>query len=210
MKASKPPEPSAGECPSGPAAAGGAVPCPAASARCSGPGLRRPGRGAGPRSLKGSLAPPAGGSSPERETPAHLLNDFVTWPPLRAQQRRRPSARSVNWMLEITGEACSARSAFIDEPGALGGGHAASGVECGYGRSEFRPPFPESVDHWCGRLSRWTGVRLADVLKARGVAPNAVYLGYESADTHLSGDPKVFAGRTYRESMEDDCLLPLP
>jgi len=35
--------------------------------------------------------------------------------------------------------------------------------------------------------SEWTGVRLADVLKAAGVKPGAVYTAHYGADTHLSG-----------------------
>lgn len=34
----------------------------------------------------------------------------------------------------------------------------------------------------------WTGVRLADVLRAAGVKPSAVYVGHSGNDLHLSGD----------------------
>ena len=36
---------------------------------------------------------------------------------------------------------------------------------------------------------RWTGARLRDVLDHCGVTDEAVYVAYEAADTHLSGDP---------------------
>ena len=37
--------------------------------------------------------------------------------------------------------------------------------------------------------TKWTGVRLADVLAEAGVKDSAVYTGHLGADTHLSGDP---------------------
>jgi DMSO/TMAO reductase YedYZ molybdopterin-dependent catalytic subunit len=37
--------------------------------------------------------------------------------------------------------------------------------------------------------SNWTGVRLADVLKAVGLKDTAVYTAHFGADTHLSGEP---------------------
>ena len=36
--------------------------------------------------------------------------------------------------------------------------------------------------------AEWTGVRLADVLKAAGVKSSAVFTGHYGADPHLSGD----------------------
>ena len=151
------------------------------------------------------------------ETPAHLLNDFVT-PASKLFVRNNGvppvSTDPANWMLEITGEACERPQRFsIDELKArfeVVTRHLV--LECGgNGRSEFRPRV--SGNQWTtGAVGcpRWTGVRLADVLKACGVAPNAVYLGYESADTHLSGDPKkqpISRGVPIEKALEDDCLL---
>src|SRR6185503_5747428 len=36
--------------------------------------------------------------------------------------------------------------------------------------------------------AEWTGVSLADVLKAAGVKPTAKYTGHYGSDPHLSGD----------------------
>lgn len=151
------------------------------------------------------------------ETPAQLLNDFVT--PASKLFVRNNGAPPVNtdpanWMLEITGEACERPQRFsIDELRArfdVVTRHLV--LECGgNGRSEFRPRV--SGNQWTtGAVGcpRWTGVRLADVLKACGVASNAVYVGYESADTHLSGDPKkqpISRGVPIEKALEDDCLL---
>jgi DMSO/TMAO reductase YedYZ molybdopterin-dependent catalytic subunit len=62
-------------------------------------------------------------------------------------------------------------------------------IECGgNGRAAFNPP--ARGNQWTlGEVacSEWTGVRLADVLKAAGVKQNAIYTAHEGADTHLSG-----------------------
>jgi DMSO/TMAO reductase YedYZ molybdopterin-dependent catalytic subunit len=63
-------------------------------------------------------------------------------------------------------------------------------LECGgNGRSFFNPQ--ARGNQWTNGgagCAEWTGVRLADVLKAAGVKPSAVFTGHYGADPHLSGD----------------------
>jgi DMSO/TMAO reductase YedYZ molybdopterin-dependent catalytic subunit len=65
-------------------------------------------------------------------------------------------------------------------------------IECGgNGRAYFDPK--AKGNQWtlgAVACSRWTGVRLADVLKAAGLTNRAIYTAHYSADSHLSGDPK--------------------
>ena len=65
-------------------------------------------------------------------------------------------------------------------------------LECGgNGRSFFTPQ--ARGNQWTNGgagCAEWTGVRLADVLKAAGVKPSAVFTGHYGADPHLSGDAK--------------------
>ena len=62
-------------------------------------------------------------------------------------------------------------------------------IECGgNGRAFFEPRVPGN--QWtlgAVACSEWTGVRLADVLKAAGVKDNVVYTAHVGADTHVSG-----------------------
>ena len=64
-------------------------------------------------------------------------------------------------------------------------------IECGgNGRAGFEPP--ARGNQWTlGAVgcSAWTGVRLADVLRAAGVKEAAIYTAHEGADLHLSGTP---------------------
>ncbi|MGE0736404.1 MAG: sulfite oxidase [Alphaproteobacteria bacterium] len=63
-------------------------------------------------------------------------------------------------------------------------------LECGgNGRSAFVPD--ARGNQWTnGGMgnAEWTGVRLADVLKAAGLKPTAKYTAHSGADPHLSGD----------------------
>ncbi len=127
------------------------------------------------------------------ETPAHLLDDAVT-PTARHFIRNNGAVPEdmdpVSWRLRIDG--------LVDRPMTLGIDDLRSRfevvteqltIECGgNGRAFFDPP--ASGNQWTvGAVgsAEWTGVRLADVLKAAGVKPDVVYTAHEGADTHLSG-----------------------
>ena len=63
-------------------------------------------------------------------------------------------------------------------------------LECGgNGRAFFDPPVP-GVRWTNGGVgcAEWTGVRVADVLKAAAVKPSAFFSGHFGADPHVSGD----------------------
>lgn len=132
------------------------------------------------------------------ETPAHLLDEKVTSARhlFIRNNGHAPAPDSLNpdtWTLEIAGESCEKPTTFtLKELKAKFEHHTLQMVlECaGNGRSEFNPP--ATGTQWTtGGVGcpRWTGVRLADVLKHCGVKPDAVYIGYYGADLHLSGKP---------------------
>ncbi len=127
------------------------------------------------------------------ETPAHLLDDAIT--PTSRHFIRNNGVPPVDvdadtWQLTIDG--------LVDKPLTLSIKDLQEQfevvtrpvvVECGgNGRAAFNPP--ASGNQWtygAVACSEWTGVRLADVLKAAGVKPGAVYTAHHSADKHLSG-----------------------
>lgn len=150
------------------------------------------------------------------ETPAHLLDDDVT-PTNRHFIRNNggtPDKTAADgWMLEIDG--------FVNTPMKLSIEDLKKKfevvtrkltIECGgNGRAGFNPP--ASGNQWTyGAVanSEWTGVRLADVLKAAGLKPEAKYTGHFGADPHLSGDPKKFPlsrGVPMDKAMDPDTLI---
>jgi DMSO/TMAO reductase YedYZ molybdopterin-dependent catalytic subunit len=153
------------------------------------------------------------------ETPAHLLDDAVT-PVERLFVRNNgvpPDLAGTDpdaWMLELAGESCfrpgkltlaELKSRFTHHTLQLQ-------IECGgNGRSEFYPP--ASGNQWTtGAVGcpEWTGVRLGDVLDYCGVRDDAVYVAYEGADVHLSGDPTkqaISRGVPLSKALEKESLL---
>ncbi len=129
------------------------------------------------------------------ETPPHLLDDAVT-PTARHFVRNNgippASMDPAGWRLTVDG--------LVETPLTLGIDAlrqrfelvtARLTLECaGNGRAFFDPP--ASGAQWtygAVACAEWTGVRLADLLKAAGVKSGVVYTAHEGADTHPSGEP---------------------
>ncbi len=152
------------------------------------------------------------------ETPAHLLDDRVT-PASRLFVRNNgiPPARTTHpdqWTLEITGESCiDAKKLTVAELKANFEHYTLQlQIECGgNGRSEFFPP--ARGNQWTtGAIGcpEWTGVRLRDVLEFCGVKDDAVYVAYEGADRHLSGDASkrpISRGVPMHKALEDESMI---
>lgn len=134
------------------------------------------------------------------ETPAHLLDDAIT-PAARMFVRNNgippqlTAAQVADWTLSIGGESCTrpTQLSLRDLQQKFRHHTYQLQLECGgNGRSEFFPP--ARGNQWStGAVScaQWNGVRLRDVLQHCGIQNDAVYIGYNSADSHLSGDPKL-------------------
>lgn len=151
------------------------------------------------------------------ETPAHLLDDDVT--PAKYLFVRNNGIPPVTvdpatWRLAISGEACERPQSFsIAQLKERFESHTfALQLECGgNGRSEFRPR--ASGNQWStGAVGcpQWRGVRLADLLRHCGIAPNALYIGYKGADTHLSGDATktpISRGVPLAKALENESLI---
>ncbi len=153
------------------------------------------------------------------ETPAHLLNDEVT-PASRLFVRNNgiPPAlgeeAAANWTLAVDGESCRRPRAYtLSQLQSRFEQHTLQLlIECGgNGRSEFHPP--ARGNQWTtGAVGcpEWTGVRLKDVLEDVGMLDDAVYVAYEGADTHLSGDPgklPISRGVPVHKALEDESLI---
>ena len=153
------------------------------------------------------------------ETPAHLLDDPVT-PAARMFVRNNgipPDTQAIDplrWTLELAGEACARPTQLTLRELKQRFEHVTLQlqVECGgNGRAEFHPP--ARGNQWTtGAVAcpRWTGVRLRDVLDHCGVTDEAVYVAYEAADTHLSGDPTkqpISRGVPMSKALEAETLI---
>lgn len=130
------------------------------------------------------------------ECPADLLDDEVTPTArhfIRDNGRAPADVDAAGWMLRIDGEVNQPLDLSIaDLKRSFETVKLQLQLECGgNGRAFFAPK--ASGNQWtvgAVACSEWTGVRLADVLRAAGLKDSAVYTGHYGADTHLSGDPK--------------------
>ncbi|MDE0062683.1 MAG: sulfite oxidase [Gammaproteobacteria bacterium] len=153
------------------------------------------------------------------ETPAHLLDDAVT-PAERLFVRNNgtpPLTENIDplyWGVEVAGESCIRPQVFTLRELQEGFDHHSLQLqlECGgNGRVEFHPP--ARGNQWStGAVGCpvWTGVRLKDVLERCGVADDAVYVAYEAADRHVSGDASkqpISRGVPVRKAMEEESLI---
>ena len=153
------------------------------------------------------------------ETPAHLLDDPIT-PASRLFVRNNgippvtDDIDPLDWSIDVEGEACdrpqsitlrTLKSRYRNYTLQLQ-------IECGgSGRSEFYPP-ATGIQWTTGAIGcpEWTGVRLKDVLEDCGITDNAVYVAYEAADSHLSGDPTrqpISRGVPVHKAMQNESMI---
>ncbi len=132
------------------------------------------------------------------ETPPHLLDDGVT-PASRFFVRNNglpPSVENAtdkNWSLIIDGEVNNTMMLSIaDLKSQFETMTLQLQLECGGNGRKFFSPGASGNQWTFGAIAcaEWTGVRLADVLKAAGLKDSAVYTAHYGADTHLSSDPE--------------------
>lgn len=153
------------------------------------------------------------------ETPAHLLDDAVT-PAGRLFVRNNgipPAIESIDadqWTLRIEGESCLEPKSFTLAELKSKFEHRTLQIqiECGgNGRSEYFPP--ARGNQWTtGAIGcpEWTGARLGDILEECGIRDDAVYVAYEGADRHLSGDPSILPisrGVPVAKALEKESLI---
>jgi sulfite oxidase len=151
------------------------------------------------------------------ETPEHLLDDATTPTPkffIRnngqiPEQTKEPD----KWKLTVDGEVNSKLELTLGElKSKFRPVTRRMVLECGgNGRSFFTPQ--ARGNQWTNGgagCAEWTGVRLADVLKAAGVKPSAVFTGHYGADPHLSGDQNRVAlsrGVPIKKAMDENNLI---
>jgi len=151
------------------------------------------------------------------EAQAHLLNDTIT-PTTKMFIRNNgkiPEDIAISsWTLTIDGESVQQKKTYTlaELQSKFKQYTYQLTLECGgNGRSEFNPP--AKGNQWTiGAIhcAEWTGIRLKDLLDDVGIKSNAVYIGYHSADTHLSGDPTkepISRGVPMSKALQDETLI---
>ncbi|MEM8839435.1 MAG: sulfite oxidase [Pseudomonadota bacterium] len=150
------------------------------------------------------------------ETPPEFLDDPIT-PTSRHFVRNNgllpDDTDAASWTLTVDGLVNNPMSLSIaDLKDQFEIVTMALALECGgNGRAFFDPP--ARGNQWTyGAIgcSRWTGVRLKDVLEKAGIQDGAVYTAHYGADLHLSGDPEklpISRGVPIAKAMTDNILI---
>ncbi|MDP1585807.1 MAG: sulfite oxidase [Bradyrhizobium sp.] len=203
------------------AAAGASLlPAGAALAQGTAPAAAPPATPKGPKLLEmdGKAKLAVLGDKPlVAETQAELMDDSVT-PTDKLFVRNNGQVPEISgdpkaWKIKIDGE--------VNTPLELSVGDLMSRfpnvtyqlmLECGgNGRSFFSPE--ARGNQWTNGgagCPQWTGVRLADVLKAAGLKSSAIYTGHYGADPTLAGEtnkPTVSRGMPIAKAMEEHTII---
>ncbi|MGE0660002.1 MAG: sulfite oxidase [Reyranellaceae bacterium] len=153
------------------------------------------------------------------ETPLHMLDDEVT-PSEKFFIRNNglvpeAPANPKAWKITVDGEVNSKLELTVEDlEKKFEQVSYRLQLECGgNGRSGFVPE--ARGNQWKNGAvgcAEWSGVRLADVLKAAGLKPSAIYTGHYGGDLHLSGDaakPTISRGVRMEKAMEPHSIIAL-
>lgn len=149
---------------------------------------------------------------PDYETPVELLDSWIT--PVehfyvRSHLPVPPALEADAWTLQVEGEVATPLSLTLDEIRRMPATTLTVTLECaGNGRAFFDPPVA-GVQWTKGAVgtARWTGVRLADVLKRAGVRPAGKFVLMNGADRALGSMQDYIRQVPMDKAMHPDTLI---
>jgi sulfite oxidase len=127
---------------------------------------------------------------PDYETPVALLDSWIT--PVenfyvRSHLPVPPALDAGAWTLQVEGDVANPVALSMDDIRRMPAATLTATLECaGNGRAFFDPPVA-GIQWGKGAVgtARWTGVRMADVLKRAGVRPTGTFVLMNGADRPL-------------------------
>jgi len=149
---------------------------------------------------------------PDYETPVTLLDSWIT--PfehfyVRSHMPVPPGLDAATWTLQIDGEVATATSLTLDDLRKMPAASVTAVLECaGNGRAFFEPAVA-GVQWGKGAVgnARWTGVRMAEILKRAGVKPTARFVVMNAADRPLGTMPDFVRQVPIEKALHPDTLL---
>src|SRR5688572_22989200 len=148
---------------------------------------------------------------PDYETPVALLDSWIT--PVEHFYVRShlpvPAVDAATWALQIEGEVQTPVTLSIEDIRRMPSTSLTATLECaGNGRAFYEPPVA-GVQWAKGAVgtARWTGVRMADVLKRSGVRNTGQFVVMNGADRALGTMPDFVRQVPIAKAMHPDTLL---
>jgi DMSO/TMAO reductase YedYZ molybdopterin-dependent catalytic subunit len=150
-------------------------------------------------------------SPQDLETPVGLLRDWITPNEIFFVRSHlpTPNVEIAKWALTVNGSVERRLTLSLDDLMALPRVDSVVTLECaGNGRAFFDPPVA-GVQWQKGAVgtSRWTGVRLADVLQRAGVKATANFVLFDGADRPVGTVPDFVRTIPMAKAMHRDTLL---
>ena len=120
-----------------------------------------------------------------------------------------PSVEIDSWRLAVDGEVANVLSLTMDDLKKLPKVDLVSVCECaGNGRSLYEPSMPGLQWEYGGvGNAKWTGVRLADVLKKAGLKASGMEVLFDGADVPVGTMPKFQRTLPLKRAMHSNTLL---
>jgi sulfite oxidase len=148
---------------------------------------------------------------PDYETPVALLDSWIT--PVEHFYVRShlpvPALDAAAWTLQIEGEVQTPLTLSMEDIRRMPSASLTATLECaGNGRAFYEPPVA-GVQWAKGAVgtARWTGVRMADVLKRAGVRNTGQFVVMNGADRALGTMPDFVRQVPIAKAMHPDTLL---
>lgn len=151
---------------------------------------------------------------PDYETPVALLDSFITSNDnfyVRSHLPVPPSLDATSWTLQIDGGVNAPVTLSLSELRKMPSVTVTMTLECaGNGRAFFDPPVA-GIQWAKGAVgtARWTGVRMADVLKRAGIKPTGRFVTMNGADRPLGTMPDFIRQVPIDKAMHADTIIAL-
>ena len=149
---------------------------------------------------------------PDYETPVALLDSWITPVEHFYVRQHMPTPQGLDagtWTLQIDGEVATALTLSLDELRKMPSATVTSVLECaGNGRAFFDPPVA-GIQWEKGAVgnARWTGVRLAELLKRAGVRDTGRFVAMNGADRGMGQQPDFVRQVPIDKAMHPDTLI---
>lgn len=145
------------------------------------------------------------------ETPVSLLNTWLTPNDLFYVRHHLYAAQvdAKDWKLQVDGEVQKPLSLSLDEIKKLPKATVTVTLECaGNGRAFYDPPVA-GIQWEKGAVgtARWSGARLADVLKLAGVKPTGKYVALNGADKPIGKMPDFIRNLPMEKALQAETIL---
>jgi DMSO/TMAO reductase YedYZ molybdopterin-dependent catalytic subunit len=121
----------------------------------------------------------------------------------------QPTVDAAAWRLQVNGKVATALTLTMEELKKFPRVELVSVLECaGNGRGLYEPSMA-GMQWTYGSVGngRWTGVRLADVLKKAGAQPGAIEVLFDGADVPVGKQPEFQRGIPFNKAMDQNTIL---